>query len=650
MNKVVLISMIKNESRIIERCLQSCEKLCDAFCFLDTGSTDNTVEILNKFLETHVGKVYQEPFVNFSVSRTRSFEVCVDFVKSLGWDLDKTYGVLIDGDMVLKYGDTSFKHGLNLNGYHILQINGNLEYDNMRFVKLSHPWKCVGVTHEYWDGQAPFGKIGKEFIYIADLNDGGCKSDKFERDIRLLEKGLEDEPQNKIRYTFYLAQSYENINRQKSIELYKERIALGGWFEEVYIASFRVGDMVEDNKEKVAFYLDAINVDPTRGEAFYRLAKHYRCIGKNNLAIMFATLGKKLGYPKNRSLFLEKEVYEYKFDEEISIAGYYVDGYKPQGFKACDKIIMGKGINELSKNLAFNNEYYYLDKVNAKYIKKITIGENPIYKCSSSSFIRNGDKYLGIQRLVNYSIVPENGSYIMRDPLNYVKTENMLYEFDTNLNITPIGMINIKVPKKRETNIQGLEDMRIFTFKNKVFALATTFEYGDNNHPSQVLCYMNGVNIEKIVPLDYKKQHTQKNWCPFVMNDKICCLYSFEPLRIIEVDENTGACKEIINKQTNMDLSRLRGSTSPIYNKTKKEYTLITHEIHFKNLRNYIHRFLTFDHNWELKQVSLPFFFEDRKIEYVLGLERLNNKFIVHYSTMDNTSNFVEIDADKIYN
>ena len=51
--KFVLISMIKNESAIIERSLKSVEGVVDAFCVCDTGSTDNTVDIINKFLETH---------------------------------------------------------------------------------------------------------------------------------------------------------------------------------------------------------------------------------------------------------------------------------------------------------------------------------------------------------------------------------------------------------------------------------------------------------------------------------------------------------------------------------------------------------------------------------------------------------------------
>ena len=48
--KLVLILMVKNESRILERCLKSVEHVVDAFCIHDTGSTDTTCEIAKEWL------------------------------------------------------------------------------------------------------------------------------------------------------------------------------------------------------------------------------------------------------------------------------------------------------------------------------------------------------------------------------------------------------------------------------------------------------------------------------------------------------------------------------------------------------------------------------------------------------------------------
>ena len=42
--------MIKNESKIIERCIDNCINYVDAVNILDTGSTDNTIELCNSIL------------------------------------------------------------------------------------------------------------------------------------------------------------------------------------------------------------------------------------------------------------------------------------------------------------------------------------------------------------------------------------------------------------------------------------------------------------------------------------------------------------------------------------------------------------------------------------------------------------------------
>ena len=75
--------MIKNESKIIERCLERALPHVDAVSILDTGSTDNTVEICNKFLSTSNKpfKVSVEPFKNFGYNRTVSFEKAQELLK-----------------------------------------------------------------------------------------------------------------------------------------------------------------------------------------------------------------------------------------------------------------------------------------------------------------------------------------------------------------------------------------------------------------------------------------------------------------------------------------------------------------------------------------------------------------------------------------
>jgi hypothetical protein len=606
---------------------------------LDTGSTDSTVDVITTFLKTHNGKLYQSPFVNFGVSRSKSFDVCVEYVQEIGWDLSKTYGLLLDADMVLRYSPSflTAKKKLSEGGYKMIQSAGNLDYHNTRLVRIGDKWRCVGVTHEYWDNQSGGSQpaFEKELVYIHDVNDGGCKSDKFERDVRLLEKGLAEEPENKVRYTFYLAQSYESIDRKKSIEYYKARIALGGWFEEVYIASMRIGDMCENEAEKVFYYLEACERDPKRAEAYYRLARHYRTVGKNNLAAKFIVIGKTIKFPKDRSLFLEKDVYDYRFDEELSICGFYVDGFRELGSRACNKLVLSRSISPSSCELAFNNQFFYVTKHPYTILEKKewTIPALPnSFKESSCSFVYHGTTFKGIQRTVNYRI--EKGEYICDGP---VRTINYYIEGD-ECTIRSSKEIKVLVPKKREARVQDLEDVRFF---GDTYALGTTYEYGDYDHPCQVLCtFNNDKDIISIVPLKYKDNVCQKNWCPFMHDGKMLCIYSYEPFVILEINPETGACSEYLRKEQPIFLDKMRGSTSPV--RIGDAYYQLVHIVYFKETRKYVHRMLQYDLSFTVQKVSDPFFFDELAIEYSIGLGYDGKHMYIHYSTMDNKSTILK--------
>ena len=60
MPKICLNMIVKNESKIITRLLKSVLPLIDSYCICDTGSTDNTIEIIQEFFKgknIHSGKI-----------------------------------------------------------------------------------------------------------------------------------------------------------------------------------------------------------------------------------------------------------------------------------------------------------------------------------------------------------------------------------------------------------------------------------------------------------------------------------------------------------------------------------------------------------------------------------------------------------------
>lgn len=251
--KICLTMIVKNESKIITRALDSAKKLVDYVFIVDTGSEDDTIEVIQKWLKDNEveGQVIQEPFKNFGYNRTHSFEKAKEAYP------DANYQLLMDADMILEGGDTFKKYILADDKYLIEQYNKAITYWNIRILSNKHNWKCIGVTHEYWgmtgneaqetESKIPVVKITN--LKFDDRADGGCKADKFTRDKRLLLAALEDpnEPAHlKTRYKFYLAQTLRDMNDfEGSIHWYQERINDKGWIEEVFISYLYMGKNYE---------------------------------------------------------------------------------------------------------------------------------------------------------------------------------------------------------------------------------------------------------------------------------------------------------------------------------------------------------------------------------------------------------------------
>ena len=72
--KLCLNMIVKNESRIIKRLLESVINIIDSYCISDTGSTDDTIQIIQEYMKAagKPGEVYSEPFQTFGYKRTHA--------------------------------------------------------------------------------------------------------------------------------------------------------------------------------------------------------------------------------------------------------------------------------------------------------------------------------------------------------------------------------------------------------------------------------------------------------------------------------------------------------------------------------------------------------------------------------------------------
>ncbi|MFD7609469.1 glycosyltransferase [Streptomyces sp. NPDC059828] len=349
---ICLCMIVKNESKVIERCLSAVKGLIDTWVISDTGSTDGTQDLIRSVLDGIPGELHEEPWVNFGHNRTLNIQ------HARG---KADYVLLLDADLELQcVGELP---PLTADAY-MLRHDCDTSYRIRRLVRGDLPWRYEGVTHEFLTCDQDVRQENIDALVIRDHGDGGSKHDKFERDARLLSVELQRDPDNS-RTVFYLAQTMRDLGRNtEAIELYERRAAMGGWVEEVYFSLLQVGILEAANSNwpyAVEAFTKAWEARPQRLEACYELASRLRKMRRYHTA--FALLRSAVGraMPSEDILFTQPWVYRWGLVFEYSINAYWVGAYD-QSVAACDALLSLPDLPEHIREQVVKNKAFAVEK------------------------------------------------------------------------------------------------------------------------------------------------------------------------------------------------------------------------------------------------------------------------------------------------
>lgn len=680
MSTVILLTMVKNESRIIERLLSSVKGKVAAAIICDTGSTDNTVELATNWLETNAmpGKVYQYPFVNFGASRTESFRKAQEWLATTGWNASQTWALLLDGDMLL--ADPIQLTALAsesdaIAGVSLKQANGDMVYSNVRLIRCSEPWICKGGTHEAWT--CPDGKrvALHDTPVLRDYNDGGCKSDKYTRDIRLLLEDILANPTDARSY-FYLGQTYVGLRDwPKAIDALKRRIALAGWDEETYYAKVYLGEAYEHVGEKAAAtqtWLDAWNSRPQRTEALTKLVTMWRKEpAAQRVAWMFldqlfsAQTGARLdGTPahkyENRDLlFVNQHDMAIQVWEELGILAYYC-GREAKAIAArrIDAYDLTNTLNWHQFNAIFANLKWYDTVLDVKSTRfAIPMQRLPwasedgaeVWRPFNPSIRPDGDGYLVNLRYANYW-TNEAKHYHYRGFEGKVLTRNCLMHVSGEAWNDPARLeeiiIDPAIPQS-EGYIQGVEDCRLVQGSDALEFLGTSRSYSSNGS-NKIMHVSKGATwglTELPLPAGVSPEETQKNWMGFRVDGQLHYLYSYNPMRVCKAD---GTDVEIPRRPLSFALKEYRGSAGPVAwtspTHPEEAYLCVIHKVQIgDDGRRYYHRFLTLNADFSPSRVSRFVRMTQERVEYWSGMCCSPSGYYVTYGLKDSEAYIAEI-------
>ena len=156
-----LCMIVKNETNVIRRCLESALPLVDYILVVDTGSTDGTQQMIRDFLAEHKveGAVIDEPWRDFAYNRSFALARLRE-VKSVD------YAMIIDADDTLEldagFDPRAFKAQLTHDLYDVPVRHGGIAHHRPQLFSNRLPFSFKGVLHEYLE--APPGNLSRETV------------------------------------------------------------------------------------------------------------------------------------------------------------------------------------------------------------------------------------------------------------------------------------------------------------------------------------------------------------------------------------------------------------------------------------------------------------------------------------------------------
>ncbi len=381
-NKTLCLNMIvKDESLIILETLKNVTEHLDIdyWVISDTGSTDNTCQIIeNFFSEKKIpGELIHTPWKDFGHNRTLALEAAynkTDFLLIFDAD-DEICGKF---NMPFKNQDTSKLYVYE--DKYTVKIGKGCTWSRPLVVNNRKKWMFCGIIHEFLTNleNVTGGSLieGDYYINARTIGNRSKDPEKYIKDANILKteyftelnkpnKGLSD------RYAFYAARSFHDSGPNffnDAIEWYKIVINNSRqWAQERYYASYSAGLIYEkqgDFENALLYFLKTVEYDKERIEGI--VCAMQLCYNRGHHIVVNSLYNKfknNIFFPNSSKLFNLLYFYNDRFDYINSISAYYSNDY-PSGYHCCKRIILNNKLSDSEMFRTVSNLCFYVNSVN----------------------------------------------------------------------------------------------------------------------------------------------------------------------------------------------------------------------------------------------------------------------------------------------
>lgn len=398
-NLINLCIMVKNAGPQFETMLQENIHFIDKWTILDTGSTDETLDIINRVLVGKKdGNLYHEPFINFCDSRNRLIELAGNSCK---------FNIILDDTYIIKGNIKDFLQEVRSDqisrSFTLFIHSDDTIYGSNRILNTNYKLRYIHCIHEviadkYYDDinntykeniniTIPYNKV-----YILDRRFDYMEKRTMERkqlDLQLLYTEMEENPFNPRTY-YYLGQTYNLLEDYEKAYYYfmkrydfvnvgflQERI--DAIFEAARIANFKL------NKPWIIceeLYHKCFQLDESRPETQYFIGIHYYLENDYKKAYKYFTKSFDIGFPEHCQYSLKPTLCYFFLPHYLCKTCYLInDNMSYQyGFKSAELFLLKNSVQTewYEEMVSWYKIYQHLISYKEEPKVKVKVSEKPI--------------------------------------------------------------------------------------------------------------------------------------------------------------------------------------------------------------------------------------------------------------------------------
>jgi glycosyltransferase involved in cell wall biosynthesis len=323
---VSMALIVKNEERVLGRCLESIRGAVDEIIVVDTGSDDGTKRIA----QTYTDKVFDFAWrQNFGAARQFAFDQATsDWVAWIDAD-----DVVLRADRIKPLLASAPPEVCGYSWRYIYASDpaGNpiLEFWRERCVRNDGTFRWVGRVHEVLVPQRPCVDLQNHDVIVEHHPDPERGNLKQGRNLKILQDEYEASGGHlEPRMLFYLGREHADAgNTERAIEVLQQYLPVSEWDDERLIAQIQIARLYRmQHQYELALDADlrALKIHPQWPDAYFGLATTYYFLQDWPKVVHWCDIGRTMKVPQT-TLFRNPR------DHDFNWIIYYTNALYPVG-------------------------------------------------------------------------------------------------------------------------------------------------------------------------------------------------------------------------------------------------------------------------------------------------------------------------------